>query len=55
MSAPASGDPARVSSAKQKGKIDGDSIKIGLISALERSPFASNGQRGLEGAKFAVE
>jgi branched-chain amino acid transport system substrate-binding protein len=35
--------------------IQGPEIKLGLITVTEGSPFASNGKRALEGARFAVQ
>lgn len=52
---PPAGGPADAMAADAAADIQGDSIKIGLITVTEGSPFASNGQRTLEGAQYAVE
>lgn len=52
---PPAGGPADVMAADAAADIQGESIKIGLITVTEGSPFASNGQRTLEGAQYAVE
>ena len=47
--------PKDVRDAKSTATIQGPEIRIGLITVTENSPFASNGKRALEGAKFAVQ
>lgn len=52
---PPAGGPADMISADAAAEIQGDAIKLGLITVTEGSPFASNGQRTLEGAQYAVD
>jgi branched-chain amino acid transport system substrate-binding protein len=47
--------PADVRSEAAAATIQGPEIKLGLITVTEGSPFASNGKRALEGARFAVQ
>ena len=47
--------PADVRDARPTATIQGPEIRIGLITVTEGSPFASNGKRALEGARFAVQ
>jgi branched-chain amino acid transport system substrate-binding protein len=47
--------PADVRSEPAAATIQGPEIKLGLITVTEGSPFASNGKRALEGARFAVQ
>ncbi len=51
---PPGGAPARVLADKPATKLGGDTIKIGLVSVLEGSPFAANGKRTVQGAEFAA-
>lgn len=49
------GGPGEVLAAAANAEIEGEAIKLGLVTVTEGSPFASNGQRTLEGAQRAVE
>lgn len=49
------GGPADVLAAEPAAQIQGDTIRLGLVTVTEGSPFASNGQRTLEGAQYAVD
>lgn len=48
------GAPAEAMAREPAAEIQGDIIKIGMITVSE-GPFAANGQRALEGAQFAVD
>ncbi|GAC1325682.1 MAG: ABC transporter substrate-binding protein [Chloroflexota bacterium] len=47
--------PKDVRDAKPAATVAGPELRIGLITVTEGSPFASNGKRALEGARFAVQ
>jgi branched-chain amino acid transport system substrate-binding protein len=52
---PSAGAPAQVIVTKPAATVQGTEIKIGLITVTEGSPFAANGKRAQEGARFAVK